>query len=533
MAHPDPYLSLVVTSRNDNHGGTLLRRMQTFVNALIGQCKRHGLCAELVIVEWNPPADRPPLAEALHWPADTGPCQVRIIEVPRELHARYKFAKELPLYQMIAKNVGIRRARGQFVVATNIDILLSDELMQYLARGGLKRHRMYRIDRHDAMTDVPVDAPVEEQLAYCRTHLLRLNARDGTFHLTPDGRPTLGPNDIASPEAGVVFGRAWYGVERNPQGEVFRWVGDDAVMLVQSPMGRSRALCLEIEPGPGVRSEPFDLRILNEEGLTVARGRVEGRRLIHLALPLERGRAHGFRFLTTGGGELLAGDPRIMNFRVFRCFWSWPVRSVAPPVAEAPPGYNLTVRFPSLYALVRWSRTGRVLRAAWERWAPESLRRVHKPLALLGKPGAGRVPPIHLHTNGCGDFTLMAREHWFELGAYPELDAFSLHLDSLFCFMAHHGGVVEEVLTDPMRIYHIEHSAGSGWTPEGADKLMERITAKGIACLDTQEVLDWASDMRQHDRAATFNGPDWGLAGEQLPETLIPGARTGTLRQAS
>ena len=29
---------------------------------------------------------------------------------------------------MIAKNVGIRRARGEFVLATNIDILFSSEL---------------------------------------------------------------------------------------------------------------------------------------------------------------------------------------------------------------------------------------------------------------------------------------------------------------------------------------------------------------------------------------------------------------------
>src|SRR5215471_5953131 len=107
-----PYLSLVATARNDNHGGNLLGRMQVFVDAWINQCKRHGLRAELILVEWNPPADKPGLSEALRWPADTGPCQVRIIQVPPEIHRRYHHAEALPLYQMIAKNVGIRRARG-------------------------------------------------------------------------------------------------------------------------------------------------------------------------------------------------------------------------------------------------------------------------------------------------------------------------------------------------------------------------------------------------------------------------------------
>src|ERR1700730_784280 len=121
----EPYLSLVVTARNDDHGGNLLGRMQAFVNAWIGQAQRYQIPAELMVVEWTPPADRPRLRDALHWPPDFGPCQVRFIEVPRELHSRFTHAEALPLYQMIAKNVGIRRARGQFVLATNIDILFS------------------------------------------------------------------------------------------------------------------------------------------------------------------------------------------------------------------------------------------------------------------------------------------------------------------------------------------------------------------------------------------------------------------------
>src|SRR5262245_7880597 len=109
-----PYLSVVATARNDDHGGNLLARMRVFVNALLSQCKRHNLLAELILVEWNPTADRPRLAQALEWPPEDGPCQVFIIEVPPEIHQRYRHWRVLPLYQMIAKNVGIRRARGEF-----------------------------------------------------------------------------------------------------------------------------------------------------------------------------------------------------------------------------------------------------------------------------------------------------------------------------------------------------------------------------------------------------------------------------------
>src|ERR1700730_13424358 len=116
MDQAQPYISLVVTARNDDHGGNLLGRMQIFVSGWIAQSRRHNLPSELIIVEWNPPPDHPRLRDALRWPEDFGPCRVRFIEVPAELHRRFRNAEALLLYQMIAKNVGIRRACGQFIL---------------------------------------------------------------------------------------------------------------------------------------------------------------------------------------------------------------------------------------------------------------------------------------------------------------------------------------------------------------------------------------------------------------------------------
>jgi len=184
----DIHLSIVATSRNDNHGGYLTHRMQHFVNGLVAQCKRHGLRAELVLVEWNPPADRRPLAEELAWPEDCGPCDIRIITVPREVHARIPHGDKLPLFQMIAKNVGIRRARGQFVLATNIDILFSNEAIRFL-RDRLKDGCLYRTDRVDVPTELPAVRDFEEVLRFCRDNSFRVHApgftlvkRDGHWH---------------------------------------------------------------------------------------------------------------------------------------------------------------------------------------------------------------------------------------------------------------------------------------------------------------------------------------------------------------
>lgn len=172
-----PYLSIVVTTRNDDHGGNHIRRVQIFVNGLAAQCERYHLYAELIIVEWNPPSEKPRIADVIQWPKNCHMLGIRIIEVPHKIHSMFSHADKLPLFQMIAKNVGIRRSTGQFVLATNIDVLFSDKLVSFLADQCLKKGKIYRIDRIDVDSGVPEDGSIEEQLAYCRNHILRINKR--------------------------------------------------------------------------------------------------------------------------------------------------------------------------------------------------------------------------------------------------------------------------------------------------------------------------------------------------------------------
>jgi hypothetical protein len=55
-----------------------------------------------------------------------------------------------------------------------------------------------------------------------------------------------------------------------------------------------------------------------------------------------------------------------------------------------------------------------------------------------------------------------------------------MHIDALFCYAAHHAGIGEVVLREPMRIYHTEHLSAAGWTPEGEKERVARIEAKGV-----------------------------------------------------
>ena len=175
----DIHLSVVAGSRNDDHGGKLLYRMQHFVTGFIQQCEKHHLSAELILVDWNPPDGKPSLSEILKFPESKSSCKVRIITVPKEIHDTLSHAKELPMFQMIAKNVGIRRAKGKYILATNIDVLFSDELILYL-RDHLKVGRLYRADRLDVPSELPDSDSIDPILDYCVKNYFRINGRYGT-----------------------------------------------------------------------------------------------------------------------------------------------------------------------------------------------------------------------------------------------------------------------------------------------------------------------------------------------------------------
>ena len=346
-----PYLTLVAASRNDDHGGNTLYRTQIFVDSFLEQSERHRLHTELILVEWNPPGDRAPLAEVVRWDHQNAWVDCRVITVPYERHILIRFGRVLPLFQMIAKNVGIRRARGEFVLATNIDILFSDELMARVAQRDFRADRVYRCDRFDVDSSIPKDVPLDEKLGFAWGNLVRRNHR-------------LGPPDVVAPQ---------------------------------------------------LEGAPLDV-------------------VINAAL------ASGQFDLETEGDSL----------------------------------------------------------------------------ALIAKAS---IPPLWLHLNACGDFTLLHRDAWAKIGGYAEFEMFSLHLDSLGVVIAHLSGFRETWLPPPAVCFHIEHAIGSGYTAENQAPMFERIERQGIGWFDFN-VIECLLDEMREKRTLQFNTEAWGLRDISLNETV-------------
>ena len=448
---------------------------------------------------------------------------------------------------MIGKNVGIRRARGRFILATNIDLLFSDELAAFLGSQQLRTDRMYRIDRHDAMSNVPEGAPIEEQLAYCRSHLIRVNRRDGTFEVTPDGGPVLSSHDVASGGSGILFGAGWFSPDRFEPVGCFRWAQEQAEILLDGSSDGMTRLTLDLEPGPATAGNPLFLEVSADDGEPIARVTIDTRTRLQLTFPAPPPSRLVFRALGTLASPNT--NPRKLCFRVFRLERESNADvSAESTVAHATretisTGRRMLLSWRNLQYVIRKLALGgplvsltvpvsprlqHILKTYVERGGLLGIIRGRKRRPVFDSATLTPTPqapskvccPDFLHTNGCGDFTLIAREHWFDLRGYPELDIFSMNIDSLFCFAAHYGGAHEEVLADPMRIYHIEHGSGSGWTPEGQQKLWERLAAKHIPVLENEDVLQWGTQMRRLNSPMIFNHEAWGLDDLSLDETV-------------
>lgn len=170
----EPYLSIVVTSRNDNHDGSLLYRMNIFIKVLCKHLANYpDFPVELIIIEWNPPSQFPTLSSILPLNKISSNLTIRIINVPNQIHNRIANSIKIPLFQFIAKNVGIRRARGKFVLCTNIDVLFSQALFVFLQSCDLRKNEFVRTVRFDVPQKLPDSLELNKILSYCNSHLIR------------------------------------------------------------------------------------------------------------------------------------------------------------------------------------------------------------------------------------------------------------------------------------------------------------------------------------------------------------------------
>ena len=114
--------------------------------------------------------------------------------------------------------------------------------------------------------------------------------------------------------AGFRIGRGgWYALEELAD-DVFRWVNNDAEIVVTDP--DVKTLDLEAAPGPALGAKPLTLDVL-DGGESFARFVVESRRRLSLELPASGPAPYSITLHTENGGAARPGYQRVLNFRLF------------------------------------------------------------------------------------------------------------------------------------------------------------------------------------------------------------------------
>jgi len=175
-----PSISFVVAGRNDDYGGNFLSRTQSFIDLLAYQLDTCRVDGELIFVEWNPPKDKPLLKDTLAWPKTL---RARVFVVSEEMHKRFPNPHNAPIFEHIARNVGIRRSQSQYILATNPDVIYNTKLMEFLSEGSLKSGCFYRADRYDVTVELPSNCSAQEILAFCASHFSKADLRGGSIRV--------------------------------------------------------------------------------------------------------------------------------------------------------------------------------------------------------------------------------------------------------------------------------------------------------------------------------------------------------------
>src|SRR5262245_62622156 len=152
-----PYLTIVVTGRNDDFGGDFNGRFFRALRFNHERLAAAGVSHEVIFVEWRPIQGRAYLTSLLVDAfADLGPSELRCFVADPLYHEALSLNPRLQFHEFIAKNVGLRRARGEFVLSTNTDIYLSRGVISRLAERSLESGVLYRATRHDLKANVDV-----------------------------------------------------------------------------------------------------------------------------------------------------------------------------------------------------------------------------------------------------------------------------------------------------------------------------------------------------------------------------------------
>ena len=145
-----PYISLIMATRDDDHGADMWARTVNALRFFIQYARAAYLPFEIIIGEYNQRPGDGLLAERPDWPRGA---LYRIRTIPQAVHMEraavngsvfFIRQKDDSFWEYSGKNVAARIARGTFLLLFNPDNFIHPELIELIARRGLNEQNVYR-----------------------------------------------------------------------------------------------------------------------------------------------------------------------------------------------------------------------------------------------------------------------------------------------------------------------------------------------------------------------------------------------------
>lgn len=142
-------VSVVLVGRNDDYGGRQVERVNYSINCMLDTFD------EIIYVDWNTEGSET-LTDVLD--IRVHPEKLTIITVPpsqcRELMGEHEYTHGQKCCEVLARNIGIRRATGDIIVDSNTDIIPPKREHLNVLLKDTRIGDMWTIAKHDVEVDV-------------------------------------------------------------------------------------------------------------------------------------------------------------------------------------------------------------------------------------------------------------------------------------------------------------------------------------------------------------------------------------------
>jgi hypothetical protein len=140
-------LTHILTGKNDNYAGFFEERLYLTMKYNLHLYKKLGIDVEFLFVEWNPLQDKELLSTKLAQQFKDYDFKAYVIQpdIHDKVVGKYAY---MTFLEFFAKNVGIKRASGDYILCSNADIFLSEKVMSNFVNN-LSERTIFRAQRFD------------------------------------------------------------------------------------------------------------------------------------------------------------------------------------------------------------------------------------------------------------------------------------------------------------------------------------------------------------------------------------------------